>query len=136
MAYELAGENAHDAALIYAEQFPERARHPSARIILRVVRQLRKTGCLVHNVRTASAVVQCNIQDKGGILRAFEEDFGANVRRMARKVGVSRYAVHHTLHVNRVYPYHTTSVWKELPRDLQQRINFYKSIVTCNFLYS
>lgn len=136
LAYGLAGENARGAAVIYAERFPGRARQPSGRTIFRVVQQLRETGCLVHNVGAAGPPVRLHVQNEERILEAFDENPGTSVRRVAHELGLSRYAVHHTLRVNGLHPYHYQRVQHILPRDFQPRINFCEGIVIINFLHS
>ncbi|XP_025158134.1 uncharacterized protein LOC112589361 [Harpegnathos saltator] len=106
VSYGMAGENASAAARIYAERFPGRAQYPSRRVIFRVVQQLRETGCLVHNERAsgAGAPMRLRVQDEEKILRTFHENPGISVRRMAQELGISRYAVHHTLRANDLPP--------------------------------
>lgn len=123
VAYGLSGENARAAAQIYAERFPGRARYPTARRILRVVQQLRESGCLVHNLERIRAP-HLRVQDEERILNAIYEDPGASVRRLAHQLGISRYAVHHTLRVNALHSYHYQRVQQLLPRDERQRIYF------------
>jgi len=74
VAYGLAGENTHRAAAIYAERFPGRAQKPSGRTILRVVQQLRETGCLVHNVGITGSGMRLHVRGGERILKAFYEN--------------------------------------------------------------
>lgn len=135
VAYGLARENARRAAVIYAERFPGRERHPSGRVILRAVQQLRETGCLVHNVGAAGAPVRLRVQDEEAILDAFYENPGTSVRRVALELDFSRHVVHRVLRMNGLCPFHYQRVQHLLPRDFQQRINFCEGIVI-SFLYS
>jgi hypothetical protein len=133
VAYGLAGENTRAAARIYAERFPGRA-HPTKHTILRAVQQLRETGCLVHN--KVGVPVRLRVQDEERILDSVYENPRTSVRCIAHEFGFSRYAVHHTLRVNQLHPYHYQRVQQLLPRDLQPRINFCEGIVIIDFLYS
>ncbi|KAL6421367.1 hypothetical protein ACFW04_014704 [Cataglyphis niger] len=83
LTYELAGENARGAAEIYAERFPKRARQPNGRTILRVVRQLRETRCLIHNVGPASIPAHLRVQNEEKIFETFDKNPGSSMRRMA-----------------------------------------------------
>lgn len=131
VAYGLAGENTRVAAQIYAERFPGRARLPTKNTILRVVQRLREKGCLVHNTRNMP--LRRRVQDEERILDMFNENPGTSVRHAARELNISAYAVHQTLCVNRLHPYHYRRVQQLLPRDFQQRINFCEGIAIFKF---
>lgn len=133
VAYGLARENARSAARIYAERFPGR-RHPSGRTIVRVVQQLRETGCLMHNAGAGGPAI-IDVRDEERILQEFYENPGTSVRRAARELQVARCAVQRVLRRNELHPYHFQRV-QLLPRDLQPRINFCGGIIIINFLYS
>ncbi|EFN86521.1 hypothetical protein EAI_03039, partial [Harpegnathos saltator] len=123
IVYGLAGENARAAARIYAERHPGRARYPTARTILCVVQRLRERGCLVH-YSAGGAPVRRRVRDEEKILAAFDDNPGANVRHVARELGLSRRAVHDVLRYNGLHPYHYQHVQQLLPGDAQRRINF------------
>lgn len=130
ITYGLVGESACAAARSYANRFPGRAQHPSARVISRAVQELRKSGCLVHKHEASGALVRSRVRDKKRVLAKFDEDSGMSVHRAVRELGLSRYAVHRALR-----QYHQR-LQRLKPGDAQQRVNFCKGIVIVDLLYS
>lgn len=122
IAYGAAGQNARAAARLYAERFPQRARHPSFNIILRCVQRTRETGFL--RPRNVGRAVQycANVDER--VLRAFEEDPGLSVRRAAEMLNLSRCMVHHILRRNGLH--FITSGYN----------NFYREITNHAFIFA
>ena len=126
--YGVAGENAHAAARLYAERFPDRERHPDHNIILRCIQRARTMEVLTSDRRNAGAPVNYRVDEEERILQVFEENPRNSVRRVARMLGLSRYVVHRTLRQNGLHPYHHQRVQQLLPRDHEQRIYFCEGI--------
>ena len=119
ITYGMAGENARAAARLYAVRFPGRERHPSFGTILRCIRRGRETGSLLLNHHNAGAPMHHRVNVEERILRAFEENSGNSVRRVAHMLDVSRYVVHRTLRQNGLHPYHYQRVQQLLPGDAE-----------------
>ena len=126
--YGEAGRNAALAARFYAEEFPDRERHPCPQVILRCVQRCRETGSVLLSRRDRGERMQVRVDDEERILRAFEENPGKSVRRIARALGLSRYVVHRTLRRNGLHPYHYQRVQQIFARDAEQRIYFCEGI--------
>lgn len=128
IAYGMAGRNARAAARLYAEQFPNRERHPCRTVILRCVQRARESGDLIPNRRTVGRAVQNVVNDEERVLAAIENNPQISVRRLAETLGLSRHLVHRTLRQNGLHPFHFQRVQQLLPRDQEPRINFCEGI--------
>ena len=122
--YGEAGRNAALAARLYAQEFPDRERHPSHQVIMRCVQRCRETGSVLQARRDGGPRRQVRVEDEERILRAFEENPGNSIRRAARALGLSRNVVHRTLRQNGLHPYHYQRVQQIFARDAEQRIYF------------
>lgn len=106
IAYGIAEENASAAARIYVERFPDRDRHPDSKTILRCVQRARETGDLLSDRGNSGAPVQSRVaEEEEKILREFEENPKSSIRRVAEKLGISRYMVHRIVRQNGIHPY-------------------------------
>lgn len=131
ICYGMAGKNFREAARIYAEQFPGRDRYPTKDTIARCVQRARDTGSLLPWGRhTCGAPPRLTVNDEERILRVFEENPRNSVRRVARALGYTQYAVHRTLRRNSLHPYHFQRVQQLLARDQEERIYFCEGILT------
>ena len=98
--------------------------HPDHKTILRCIQHLRECGNVTFDRRNAGAPMHIHVDQEEEILQAFDENPGDSVRRVARRLGVSRYVVHRTLRQNGLHLYHYQRVQQLLPRDYEQRIYF------------
>ncbi|XP_072744355.1 uncharacterized protein [Anoplolepis gracilipes] len=124
ITYGMAGKNARAAARLYAEQFPERERHPNHLVILRCIQRARETGVFVANRQTAGAPMQYGVNDEERVLGAVKDNPQISVHCLARMLGLSRNIVHRILRQNGLHPFHFPRVQQLLPRDREPRIYF------------
>lgn len=129
ICYGIAGENAHAAERLYAERFPNRERHPDRRTITGCIQRSRETGFLLpRHQNRVNVSVRRHVHDDEEVLRAFEENPGNSVRRVASALGISRCTVHRILRENGLHPFHYQRVHQLLARDEAQRVYFCEGI--------
>ncbi|XP_018360980.1 PREDICTED: uncharacterized protein LOC108759830, partial [Trachymyrmex cornetzi] len=88
----------HAAARRYAELYPNRARHPSARVILRAAQRLYETGSVLVNKHDGGRDREArNLRNTEAVLRAFEQNPELSIRIVAREHNLSRVTVHRIL---------------------------------------
>ena len=136
ICYGMTGENALAAEHLYAERFPNR-RHPSHVTIARCVRRLRETGfVLPQHQNRVDVPVRRHVNDDEEVLRAFEDNPGNSVRRVAHALDIPRSTVHRILRENGLHPYHYQRVQQLLERDQRPRVHFCAGILYFLFRYS
>lgn len=104
ITYGMAEENASAAARIYMERFPDRDQHPDSKTILKCISRAKETGDLLSTRENADETVQSHENEEEKILREFEKNPKSSVRRVAEKLGVSRYMVHRIIRQNGIRP--------------------------------
>lgn len=91
ITYGMAGENASATSRLYAERFRNRMNHPSRRSIERLILRLRETGTFAPRRREHARELPLRKEEK--LLRELEDDPTISLRRAAKSLGVSPYAV-------------------------------------------
>jgi hypothetical protein len=111
------------AARRYAELFPNRARHPSAEVILRAALRLRESGSVLPNKKNYDRERnRRNIRKEKTILRiAVEREFETNIRILAREHDLSYSTVQRILKQETLHAYHYSSVQDLREEDYPRR---------------
>lgn len=113
------------AARRYAELYPNRARHPSAAVILRAAQRLYETGNVLPNMHDAGRNREARIlQNTEAVLRAFERNPESSIRVVAREHDLSRATVHRILREEKLHAFHYTRVQHLQPDDYRARRTF------------
>jgi len=113
------------AARRYAELYPNRARHPSAPVILRAAQRLFETGSVLVNKHDTGRNREArNLRNTETVLRAFEQNPESSVRVVAREHNLSHTTVHRILQEEKLYAFHYTRVQHLRPEDYQARKTF------------
>ena len=100
------------AARRYMELYPNRARHPSAAVILATAQRLHETGsCLPNKHDTGRNRVARNLRNTETIVRAFEQQPETSIH------GLSYSTVQRTLREEKLHAYYYTRVQHLLPED-------------------
>ena len=133
VCYGLAGENAFAAARLYTERYPNR-RHPTHVTITRCLQRSRETGVLLpqYNLNVPRRR-HINVDEE--VLRAFDENPGNSVRRVAHELDVPKSTVHRILRENGLHPFHHQRVQQLLERDEIQRVDFCTGIFDFSVLF-
>lgn len=101
ICYGMAGENTSAAVRLYAERFPDRERHPSKTTLMGCIQRARETGFLLAQQRNRVDIpVHRHVSVDEKVLRAFENYPENSIRRIARKLGISRSMVYRILEEN------------------------------------
>jgi len=113
------------AARRYTELYPNRARHPSASVILRAAQRLFETGSVLVNKHDTGRNREArNLQNTETVLRAFEQNPESSVRVVAREHNLSHTTVHRILQEEKLHAFHYTRVQHLRPEDYQARKTF------------
>lgn len=112
----------HVAARRYAELYPDRARHPSAAVILRAAQRLHETGNVLPNNHDAGRDRAArNPQNSETIIRAVEQNPETSIRTIAREHDLSYSTVQRTLKEEKLHAFHYTRVQHLRPEDYPLR---------------
>jgi hypothetical protein len=115
----------HVAARRYAELYPNRARHPSAPVILRAAQRLYETGSVLPNKYEAGRNRDArNLRNTEQIVRAFEQNPETSIRMVAREHNLSYSTVQRTLKEEKLHAFHYTRVQHLRAEDYQARRTF------------
>jgi len=115
----------HVAARRYAELYPNRARHPSAPVILRAAQRLHETGSVLPDKHNAGRNRNArNLRNTKQIVRAFEDNPETSIRVVAREHNLSYSTVQRTLKEEKLHAFHYTRVQHLRAADYQARRTF------------
>lgn len=103
--YALRGNNAREAARMYAELYPTRRSHPNHKTIGRLMMRVTETGSVLPSTTKERdhPVADANEDD---VLREIRRDPQTSVSRIADTVRVAPSTVHKILRSNGMHPYH------------------------------
>lgn len=125
--YGYCNGNARQAALEYANRFPNR-RAPNRQTFQNVHTRLRERGQF-NPGRDSVGNVQHQVIVDDAILNLVTQNPQTSTRRIGLQMGVSQSKVWRTIHTNRLHPYHYTPVQELLLADLPKRVNFCREIL-------
>ena len=115
----------HVAARRYAELYPNRARHPSAPVILRAAQRLHETGSVLPDKHDTGRNRNArNLRNTERIVRAFEDNAETSIRVVAREHNFSYSTVQRTLKEEKLHAFHYTRVQHLRAEDYQARRTF------------
>jgi hypothetical protein len=118
--------NARASVREYHRRFPAR-RIPNPKVFINVHRHLTETGNFPK--ATAERPVQQELANEEAILNMIENSPSTSVRRISKRVRVSRMRVWRTLHNFGLYPYHIQSVQNLQPADYPARVAFCRWLI-------
>lgn len=109
----------------YQELYPNRARHPSAAVILRTAQRLHESGSVLPRKRDCGRLrTERNVRNVGTILRAIEQEPESSIRVIAREHDMSYSTVQRILKGEQLHAYHYTSVQDLREEDYPLRRRF------------
>lgn len=138
LVYGASGENASEAAQMYAERFPLR-RPPNRKTFVRLIQRARDTGTLhPHQGRDGGPgrpLRRFNQEQR--ILDVIEENPYVSTRRIAERPGIdlSQASIWRTIHENELTPFHIQKVQDLRPEDFPNRLNFCHWLIRQSRLY-
>lgn len=113
------------AARRYAELYPNRARHPSAPVILRAAQRLYETGNVLPNMHDTGRDREArNLRRMVQVVRAFEHNPETSIRVVARELNLSYGTVQRVLKEEKLHAFHYTRVQHLEPGDHHARRTF------------
>ncbi|XP_024880469.1 uncharacterized protein LOC112460152 [Temnothorax curvispinosus] len=113
------------AARRYAELYPNRARHPSAPVILRAAQRLHETGNVLPNMHDTGR--DREVRDLRGmeqVVRVFELNPETSIREVAREHNLFYGTVQKVLKEEKLHAFHYTRVQHLEPGDHHARRTF------------
>lgn len=122
-------EDAEQAAINYREQFPNSARFPDARVFERLQVHMRWSGQLVPSSQHVGRTRQVDQQLEDLILAHFRDDPHLTIRKAARRLHTTYYAVQSTLRIHGWHAYHHRK-FQDLRglRDYAARLEFSRTL--------
>lgn len=115
----------HVAARRYTELYPNRARHPSAAVILRAAQRLYETGSVLLNKQDTGRHRDArNVRNTEQVLRAFENNPESSIRVIAREHNLSYATIQRILKEENLHPFHYTRVQHLRAEDYRTRRTF------------
>ncbi|XP_057329922.1 uncharacterized protein LOC130670526 [Microplitis mediator] len=131
MLYGECHYNARDACRVYAERYPNRARHPNHRVILGAAQRLWDTGNILpaRVERVGRPRDIRNLRNEDRVVDAVENDPHTSVRKLERQLQISRTSINPITKARALHPFHATKVQKLGPGDFEQRIAFCNRIL-------
>jgi len=113
------------AARRYQELYPNRARYPSAAVILGAARRLYETGSVLPNKKDCGRLrSERNLRNVEEVLRAVEQEPETSIRFIAREYDLSYSTVQRILKEEKLHAYHYTSVQDLREEDYPRRKRF------------
>ncbi|EZA55351.1 hypothetical protein X777_04866 [Ooceraea biroi] len=115
----------HVAARRYTELYPNRARHPSARVILRAAQRLHETSSVLANKHDTGRNREArNVRNVENVVYSFEDNPDKSIRVVAREQDLSYATVQRILKEEKLHAFHYTCVQHLRPEDYQRRKTF------------
>lgn len=113
------------AARRYAELYPNRARHPSANVILRAAQRLHESGSVLPNKKDCGRQrTRRDVRNVETILRAVEQEPETSIRVIAREHDLSYSTVQRTLKEEKLHAFHYSRVQHLRDEDYHRRKTF------------
>ncbi|XP_026829624.1 uncharacterized protein LOC113562960 [Ooceraea biroi] len=115
----------HVAARRYAELYPNRARHPSPRVILGAAQRLYETGSVLTNKHDTGRNREArNLRNVENVVRSFEDNPEKSIRVVAREQDLSYATVQRILKEEKLHAFHYTCVQHLRSEDYERRKTF------------